>query len=67
MTREDFFLKEGAVTVEVPTQLRNDSSNNKRKKAIRNQALIQKTLIIRLMIVTAGNKIRASYADWMII
>ena len=58
--REKKFLNQGAVTVEVHTQLINYLINSKMKNAIKNYPLIHKTLIIRVMNITVGNLICAS-------
>ena len=65
--RERIFLNQGAVTVEVNTQPRNDLSNREKKKAIKNHTSIHATQIISIMNVTVGNQMRASYVDWKII
>ena len=65
--RDQIFLNQGAVTVEVHTQLRNALINIKRKKAIINHYSIHTTLIISAMNITAGNQIRASDVDRRII
>ena len=58
------FLNQGAVTVEVHTQLINDLNNNKREKSKRNHSSIHATLIISILNVTARNQIYPSYVDW---
>ena len=65
--RENCFLNQRAVTVEVHTQLRNDLNNREMKKAIRNQPLIHGTLIISAMDVMIGNQICDSDMDRRII
>ena len=49
------FLNQGAVTVEVHTQLIIILINNERKKDIRNTPLTHATIIIIVMNVTVGN------------
>ena len=65
--RGETLLNQGAVTVEVHTQLINDSKTRERKKAIINHPLIHATLIISAMNITVGNQIRASDMDGRII
>ena len=55
--REQTFLNQGAVTVEVHTQLRNALNKSEIKKAIRNHPLIHGTLIISVMNIRVGNQI----------
>ena len=62
-----FFTDQGAITVEVHTQLINALRNRKSKKYIRNHSLIHATLPISVMNITVGNQIRASDADRRII
>ena len=59
--REETFLNQGAVTVEVYTQLINALINRKIKKYISNHPLIHATLMVSVTNLTIGNKIRASY------
>ena len=63
----DIKKNQGAVTVEVHTQRRNDLKNSKRKKDIRNHPLNHGTLIISVMNVTVRNQILASDVDQRII
>ena len=56
-------INQGAVTVEVHTQLRNYLSNRKNKNAIRNHPSIHATLIIKIMNVKVANKISALDVD----
>ena len=65
--REQLFLNQGAVTVEVHTQLRNALNNGKSKNAIINHYLIYTTLIISVMNVTVGDQIHDSDVDRRII
>ena len=58
---------QGAVTVEVHTQLIHTLNGSKIKKAIRNHPLIHATLIISLMNVTIGKQICDSYVNQRII
>ena len=64
---EKFLLIQGAVTVEIHMKLKNSLSNSEVKKAIRNHPLIHGTLIISVINVMVGNKIRASDVDRRII
>ena len=61
------FLNQGAVTVEVHTQMGNVLSNRESKIDIINHPSIHATIIIRLLNVTVGNQIRASDVDRRII
>ena len=55
---ERIFLIQGAVTVEVHTQLINFSRNSEREKDIRNHPLIHAALIVNVMNVTVVNQVR---------
>ena len=63
----DFFLNQGAVTVEVHTQLRDALNNTERRKATRKHLSIHATLIISVLNVMVGNPILASDVDRRII
>ena len=65
--REQILINQGAITVEVHTQLINDLSNSEREKDIINHPLIHTTLIISVMNVTIINQIRYSGVDRRII
>ena len=65
--REKVFLDQGAVTVEVHTQLINYLRKSEGGKSIRNHPSIHATPIISIMKVTVGNQERASDVDQMII
>ena len=67
MIREQIFINQGAVTVEVCNQPRKYLSNREIKRAIRNFSSIHTTIIISLMNVTIENQIRASDVDRRII
>ena len=54
--RENCFLDQGAVTMEVHTQPKNALNNRKNIKAIKNNPLIYKNIIISAMNVTAEKK-----------
>ena len=57
--RDNFFLNQGAVIVEVHTKLGNDGSNKEMKQAIRNHPLIHATRTIIVLNVTIGTQIHA--------
>ena len=63
----DFFLNQGAVTVEIYNQLRNTLRNSESKKSIRNQPLIHATKIISTINIRVRNQIHASDVDQRII
>ena len=65
--REQIFLNQDLVTVEVHNQLICTLRKSESKKSIRNHPLIHATLIISTMKVTVGNKMRASDVDLRII
>ena len=65
--REKHFLDQGAVTVEIHTQLINYLSNIESKRAIINHPSIHESLIISVMNVMVGNQIHASDVDRSII
>ena len=65
--REQNLVNQGASTVEAHTQLRNSLSNSESKKDIRNQPLIQSTLIIGVLNATVRNQIHDSDVDQGII
>ena len=65
--REQIFLNQGAVTVEVHTQMRDYSSNSERINDIINHPLIHATLIKIVLNVTVGDQINASDVDCRII
>ena len=58
--RDNFFINQGVVTVEVHTQLKNASSNIEMVRVIINHPSIHVTIIIRVMNIMVGNQIRAS-------
>ena len=60
---EQKIINQSIVAVKVHTQLINALNNSKRKNSIRNHPFIHKTLIINVINVTVGNKIRASDVD----
>ena len=61
------FLNQGAVTVEVHSEMKNYSSNREIIRSIRNHPSINATLIISVLNVMVGNQIRASDVDKRII
>ena len=65
--REQIFLNQGAVTVEVHTQMKSYSSNRESIRAIINHPSIHTTLIISVLNVMFGNKICTLDVDRRII
>ena len=65
--REERFLNQGAVNVEVHTQMRNTLSISEMKKAIRNHLLFNAILIIHVINTMNGTQIHASDVDQRII
>ena len=62
----NFFIDQGAVSIEVRTQLKNALGNRERLRGIVNHPSIYATLIIGVLEVKVRNQIHASRVDWRI-